>query len=125
MLFDRDKEISCLKIHHQNLENQIRKFRNDDKSPYGSDNDLEEEIKRLNNIIKDKDEKIMKIQTKLRCQETKNYRLQQQIEELQQKEDDTKKAHKLEITKFNNTLTCTTEEIYQLRNHNHNINFED
>ena len=26
--------------------------------------------------------------------------------------------HKLEITKFNNTLTSNTKEIYQLRNHN-------
>ena len=40
----------------------------------------------------------MQIQTKVRCQEAENCRLQQQIEELQQKEEDLKKAHKLKIT---------------------------
>ena len=47
-----------------------------------------EEIKRLNKIIKDKDDKITQIQTKVRCQEAKNFHLEQQIEELQQKEED-------------------------------------
>ena len=77
-----------------------------------------EEIKGLNKIIKDKDGKITQIQTKVRCQEVENCCLQQQMKELQQKQDDSKKAHKLEITKFNNTLTSYIEEIYQLRNHN-------
>ena len=77
-----------------------------------------EEIKWLNKNIKDKDEKITQIQTKVRCQEAENCRLQQQIEELQQKEEDSKKAHKLEITKVYNTLTSNTEEIYRLGNHN-------
>ena len=40
MLYDQDKEISCLKIHNQNLEEQIRKSKNDNKSPYGCDNEL-------------------------------------------------------------------------------------
>ena len=47
-----------------------------------------EEIKQLNKIIKDKDDKITQIQTKVICQEAKNYRLQQDIKELQQKEED-------------------------------------
>ena len=38
-----------------------------------------EEIKRLNKIIKDKDEKITQIHTNVRCQETENCRLHQQI----------------------------------------------
>ena len=67
------------------------------------------EIKQLKKIIKDKDEKIMQIQTKDRCQEAENCFLQQQIEELQQKEEDSKKMHKLEIMKFYNTLTSNTE----------------
>ena len=77
-----------------------------------------EEIKRLNKIIKDKDDKITKIQTKVKCQEAENCRLQQQIEELQHKEYDSKKVNKLEIMKVNNILTSNTEEIYRLRNHN-------
>ena len=32
-----------------------------------------EEIKRLNKIIKDKDEKITQIQTKVRCQKEENF----------------------------------------------------
>ena len=40
------------------------------------------------------------------------------MKELQQKYDDTRKAHKLEITKINNTLSGNTEEVFQLRNHN-------
>ena len=47
-----------------------------------------EEIKQLNKIIKDKDGKITQIHTKLRCQEAENCLLQQQIEELEQKEED-------------------------------------
>ena len=35
------------------------------------------EIKRLNKIIKDKDDKITQIQTKVRCPEAENCRLQQ------------------------------------------------
>ena len=38
--------------------------------------------------------------------------LQQQIEELRHKDDNSKRAHKLEITKVNKTLTSSTEEIY-------------
>ena len=55
MLSDQDKEISCLKIHNQNLEDQIKKSKNDNKSPYGCDNELEEEIKHLKNLIMEKD----------------------------------------------------------------------
>ena len=51
MLSDQDKEISCLKIHNQNLEDEIRKSKNDNKSPYGCDNELEEEIKHLNKLM--------------------------------------------------------------------------
>ena len=77
-----------------------------------------EEIQRLNKIIKDKDGKITQIQTKVKCQEAENFLLQLQIEELQQKEDNSKKEHKLEITKVTNTLKSNTEEICRLRNHN-------
>ena len=38
--------------------------------------------------------------------------------ELQQKGDDTKKMHKLEITAVKSTLSDNTEEIYRLKNHN-------
>ena len=97
------EELMNKKYPNQNLQNQkIMKdaFENN------------KEIKRLNKIIKDKDDKIMQIQTKVRCQDAENCCLQQQIEELQQKEENSKKAHKLEITKVYNTLTSKTEEIY-------------
>ena len=38
MLSNKDKETSCLKVHNQNLEYKTRKSKNDDKSPYGSNN---------------------------------------------------------------------------------------
>ena len=62
--------------------------------------------------------KSRKFRKKVRCQEAENWHLQQQIEELQQKEEDSKKTHKLEITKVYSTLTSNTKEIYWLRNHN-------
>ena len=69
----------CQKYTNQNLQNQkIMKVVVENN----------EEIKHLNKIIKDKDDKITQIQTKVRCQEAENCRLKQQIEELQQKEED-------------------------------------
>ena len=70
MLPHQEKGISCLKIHNQNLEDQVRKSKNDSKSPYGSDNDLEEEIKRLNKLIIEKDVELAQVQRKLENQET-------------------------------------------------------
>ena len=40
------------------------------------------------------------------------------MKEVQQKYNDIKRAHKLEITKGNNTLTSKTEEVFRLKNHN-------
>ena len=55
MLSNKDKEISCLKVHKQNLEYHIINSKNDDKSSYGSDNELEKEIRHLNKLIMGKD----------------------------------------------------------------------
>ena len=69
MLSDQDKEISCLKIHNQNLEDQIKKSKNDNKSPYGCDNELEEEIKHLNKLIMEKDDELVQVWMRLENQE--------------------------------------------------------
>ena len=61
MLSNKDKEISCLKVHNRNLEYKTRKSKNDDKSPYGSYNDLEEEIRHLNKLIMDKDTELAQV----------------------------------------------------------------
>ena len=100
---DISKELMSKKYTNQNLQKQKNM-----KDAVENN----EEIKRLNKIIKDKDDKITQIQTKVRFQEVENCCLQQQIEELQQKEEDSKKVHKLEITKVYNTLTSNTKEIY-------------
>ena len=42
----------------------------------------------------------------------------QQIKVLQQKNDDSKKTHKLEIAKSNKALSNNSEEFFRLRNHN-------
>ena len=39
------------------------------------------------------------------------------MKELQQKYDDIRRGHKLEITKSNNTLTSKTEQVFRLKNH--------
>ena len=66
----------------------------------------------------DKDDELAQIQRNLKSQEAKICRHQQQNEELQQKYDDTKKKHKLEIAIINGKLASNTEELFQLRIHN-------
>ena len=55
MLSDKNNEISCLNVHNQNLKYPIRKSNNDEETPYISNHKLEEEIKRLKELIMDKD----------------------------------------------------------------------
>ena len=90
------------------MEDKIRNSKNVKESPYRSNNDLEEEIKCVNKIIKEKEDKIRHIQTKVRCLEADNYCLQQHISNLQQKYDDTKKTHRLEIIVLESTLSNNT-----------------
>ena len=40
MLSDKNKQISCLNIHNQNLEDQIIKSENDEETPYRSNHEL-------------------------------------------------------------------------------------
>ena len=114
ILSNQDKEISCLKIHNQNLEYEIRKSKNDNKSPYGCDNELEEEIKHLNKLIMEKDVELAQVQMKLENQETELRHHKHRKEKLQQQYDDSKKTHKLELKKVNKVLSSNTEEISQL-----------
>ena len=65
MFSGKDEQISHLKSHNQNLEDQIKKSKNDEKLPYRSDKDFEEDIKRLNKFIKDKDSELAQAQKKL------------------------------------------------------------
>ena len=118
MLSDQDKEISCLKIHNQNLEDEIRKSKNDNKSPYGSNNDFEEEINHLNKIIMEKDVELVQVRMNLENQEIELRHRKQRKEKIQQQYDDSKKTHKLELTKVNKVLSSNSEEIFILRNHN-------
>ena len=118
MLSDQDKEISCLKIHNQNLEYEIRKSKNYNKSPYGCDNELEEEIKHLNKLIMEKDVELAQVRMKLENQETELRHHKHQKEKLQQQYDNSKKTHKLELTKVNKVLSSNSEVIFIIRNHN-------
>ena len=78
MLSDQDKEISCLKIHNQNLEDKIRNSKNDNKSPYECNNELEEEIKHLNKLMMEKDAELAQVRMKLENQETELHHHKQQ-----------------------------------------------
>ena len=75
-LSNKDKEISCLKFHNQILEYHIRKSKNDNKSPYGSDNELEKEIRCINKLIIDKDIELVQVRGTLESQEKEIGRLQ-------------------------------------------------
>ena len=82
MLSVKNEEISRLKNHNQDLTDKIKKFEDNEESPYRSDNDLEEDMKRLNKLIMDKDDELAQIQRKLKSHELEIRRHQQQKEEL-------------------------------------------
>ena len=71
MLSDKDEQVSHLKSHNQNLEDQLKKSKNDEKSSYRSDDDFEEDIKRLNKLIKVTDSEFAQTQKKLEDQDSK------------------------------------------------------
>ena len=118
MLSDKDEQISHLKSHNQNLEDQNKKSEKDEKSSYSSDNDFEEDIKCLSKLIEDKDGESTQAQKKLEDQDSKICQHQQQQEKLQQKYDDIKKTHKLKIKKIIDNLASNTEELFRLRIYN-------
>ena len=117
MLSDKDEQISQLKSHNQNLD-EIKKSKNDKKLSYKSENNFKEDIMCLNKFIKDKDSELAQTHKKLEDQDSKICQHPQQHEKLQQKYDDIKKKHKLEIKKINDNLASNTEELFQLRIHN-------
>ena len=78
MLSNKDEQISYLKSHHQNLEDQIKKSKNDENTPLRSDNNFEEDIKRLNKLIKDKDSELVQTHKKLEDQDSEICQHQQQ-----------------------------------------------
>ena len=101
-MFVKIEELKCLNKKSQNQ--CIQKEVDDSKE--------KEELTRLNALLNHKDKEIVKAQRKLKSQESEICRHQQQIKELQQKYDDIRRAHKLEISKSNNTLTSKTEEVF-------------
>ena len=65
----------------------------------------------------EKDVELAQVRMKLENQETELRHHKQQKEKLQHQYDDSKKAHKLELTKVNRVLSSNSEEISRLRNH--------
>ena len=61
LLSTKNGEISWLKIHNEDLKDEIKKFKDNEESPCRSDNDLEEDIKSLNKLIMEKDDELEKI----------------------------------------------------------------
>ena len=66
----------------------------------------------------EKDAELAQVRMKLENQETELRHHKQQKEKLQQQYDDSKKTHKLELTKVNKVLSSHSEEIFRLGNHN-------
>ena len=79
----------------------------------------------MNKIVNDKDEQLTQIGNKLEDQESEIGQCRQQIKVLEQQNDDSKKAHKLDIAKSNKVLSNNSEEIFRLMNHNKNISHEN
>ena len=98
----------------QQLEDQIKKLNKVEECPYGNNIDLKEEISRLNKVAMDKRDKLAQLHENLDNQETQLCHHQQHKEKLQQQYDDSKKTHKLELTKVNKVLSSNTEEISRL-----------
>ena len=69
----------------------------------------------------EKDVELVQVWRKLENQETQLRHHQHQEEKLQQQYDDSKKTHKLELTKVNKVLSSNSEEIFRLRNHNKTV----
>ena len=72
----------------------------------------------MNEIISDKDEELLQIRLKLESQESEVGQCRQQINVIQQQNDDSKMAHKMEIAKSNKILSNNSKELFRLRNHN-------
>ena len=65
----------------------------------------------MNKIVNNKDEELKHIRQELEDQESVVDQYRQQIKVLQQQNSDSKKEHKLEITKSNKTISHNSEEI--------------
>ena len=66
----------------------------------------------------DKDTQLAQVRRELEIQEAEIGQIQQQISEIQHKENDTKIMHKLEIVAVKITLSINNDEIFTLKNHN-------
>ena len=75
--------MSHLKSHNQNLEDNIKNSKNDEESPYKSNDDLEEEIKCIRKLIMETYNELAHVKRKLECQELEIYRHQQHMKEIQ------------------------------------------
>ena len=61
MLLDMNEKISWLKNHNQDPKDKIKKSINNNESPYRNDDNLELEIKHLNQLIMGKDNKLEQV----------------------------------------------------------------
>ena len=66
----------------------------------------------------EKDAELAQVRMRLENQGAELRHHKQQKEKLQQQYDDSKKTHKLELTKVNKVLSSHSEEIFRLGNHN-------
>ena len=122
----KEQKISVQNNHIEKLSAQIKKLKDENDFNQRRKNqdikkeiiDYEAEIIRLNKIINDEDEELTHIRQKVEDRESVVDQYRQQIKVLQQQNSDSKKEHKLEITKSNKTISNSSEEIFRLRNHN-------
>ena len=109
----KEQKISNQNNHIEKLLAQIQKLKDENDFNQRKKNqdikkeiiDYEAEIIRLNKIINNRDEELTHIGHKLEDQESVVGQYRQQIKVLQQQNSDSKKEHKLEITKSNKTIS--------------------
>ena len=107
-LADKDEKKSCLEGIIQKLDHQIIKSKKVKEHLYRNIIELEEEISRLIKFVIDKEDELAQVHEKSGNQETELRHHQQQKERLQQQHDNSKKTHKLELTKVNKVLSRNT-----------------
>ena len=66
----------------------------------------------------EKDVELVQVRMKLENQEAELCHHKQQKEKIQYQYEDSKKTHKLELTKVNKVLSSHSKEIFRLDNHN-------
>ena len=115
----QDDRFEKIKSNNNRLENKVAQIQKEASILSGKQIQVEEEeIKRLNKIIMDKYNELTHGHRNILSQESGICRHQKHMKELWQMYDEIKKARQLENKKLSDNLASNTEELFRLRIHN-------